>query len=390
MNGRLVVLETHPVQYHAPVYRQVAEDVPVTVVYGSDFSVRGYRDQEFGTQFAWDTDLLSGYDCRFLSRVANGGATHYAEVMGDGLESHIRQCAPAAVMVLGYYSDFDRSAIRAASRLRCPLLFRGETTDHARNRGWLRRALRDARLRWLYGRFARLLYIGKHSHAHYTRLGVSEDRLVFSPYCVSAPSLANESGRETLRSTTRQELCFDDDAVAILYSGKLVPRKGVDLLPSAIRMLPPDLRSRAVLVFVGDGEMRAALERSVAWPPNVSARFVGFRNQTELSRYYYASDLLVLPSREGETWGLVLNEALEHGLPVVAARTVGAVPDLIVPGSTGEIIETLTADGIASAVARAMPLVGRATTRDACHQLVSRYSVRAAADGIIRAFRSLP
>src|SRR2546425_4757453 len=67
----LVVIETHPVQYRTPVYRTLQQryGVPVTVIYGSDFSVAGYHDCEFGNTFAWDGDLLSGYRSVFLSRV---------------------------------------------------------------------------------------------------------------------------------------------------------------------------------------------------------------------------------------------------------------------------------------------------------------------------------
>src|SRR5438132_911592 len=59
----LAVIETHPIQYHAPVYRAVQSEfgISVTAIYGSDFSVVGYRDHEFGETFAWDTDLLAGY-----------------------------------------------------------------------------------------------------------------------------------------------------------------------------------------------------------------------------------------------------------------------------------------------------------------------------------------
>ena len=66
---RLAVIETHPIQYHAPVYRALEQElsVPVTAIYGSDFSVVGYHDAEFGATFQWDTDLMSGYDARFLT-----------------------------------------------------------------------------------------------------------------------------------------------------------------------------------------------------------------------------------------------------------------------------------------------------------------------------------
>ena len=71
----LAVIETHPIQYRGPLYRMLQRDfgVPVTAIYGSDFSLAGYRDEGFGTELRWDVDLLNGYDSVFLSRVAEGG-----------------------------------------------------------------------------------------------------------------------------------------------------------------------------------------------------------------------------------------------------------------------------------------------------------------------------
>jgi glycosyltransferase involved in cell wall biosynthesis len=386
----LVVLETHPVQYHAPVYRAAAATVPLVVVYGSDFSVAGYTDREFGAAFAWDTDLLSGYDAHFLSRTVDGGAATYDAVTADGLGPLLARLHPAAVLTLGYSSAFDRQAIRAAGQAGRPLLFRGETTDHARSRGWVRRAVRDVVLRRFYRRCSRLLYVGRRSREHYARLGVPDDRLTFSPYCVDArPFQPGEADRERLRPATRRELGLADDAIALLFSGKLVSRKGVDLLPAAVRLLPDDLRRRVVLLFLGDGELRPQLEAECDHEPRVGGRFLGFQNQTALSRFYHAADLLVLPSRQGETWGLVVNEALEHGLPVVAADAVGSVPDLVHPGRTGEVFQTPTAEAVAAVIGRAAVLVGRSDVRGYCRGVVSAYSVAAAAAGIEAAFRAV-
>ena len=62
-----------------------------------------------------------------------------------------------------------------------------------------------------------------------------------------------------------------------------------------------------------------------------SASFAGFLNQTEISRAYVAADALVLPSDPGETWGLVVNEALASGLPAVVSAACGSAEDLVVP-----------------------------------------------------------
>src|SRR5438128_9076460 len=167
----LAVVETHPVQYHAPVYRELQSTfgVPVTAIYGSDFSIAGYKDTEFGTTFAWDTDLLSGYTSVFLSEVKHGGARAFEEVRARGLGETLRELAPDAVLILGYSPGFNQVAFYEAWRRGYPILFRGETIDHAGRRNSIKALLRDSALRWSYKRAAKLLYIGQRSHQHYKR-----------------------------------------------------------------------------------------------------------------------------------------------------------------------------------------------------------------------------
>jgi GxxExxY protein len=63
--------------------------------------------------------------------------------------------------------------------------------------------------------------------------------------------------------------------------------------------------------------------------------FVGFKNQTEISKYYAMSDIFVLPSDVGETWGLVVNEAMNFRLPVIVSDLVGCGSDLVKHGENG-------------------------------------------------------
>ncbi|MGA2742887.1 MAG: glycosyltransferase, partial [Bryobacteraceae bacterium] len=102
--------------------------------------------------------------------------------------------------------------------------------------------------------------------------------------------------------------------------------------------------------------------------------------------YYHAADLLVLPSLHSETWGLVVNEALHHGLPCVVSEAVGCAPDLIQPGVTGEIAATGSAESLTAAIVRALPIVGRAEVREWCRAKVSGYTVQQAAQGIAQAY----
>jgi glycosyltransferase involved in cell wall biosynthesis len=113
---------------------------------------------------------------------------------------------------------------------------------------------------------------------------------------------------------------------------------------------------------------------------------VGFKNQKALSPFYHCADLLALPSRFGETWGLVVNEALHHGMPAIVSDAVGCAPDLIEPGATGEVFEANSMQLLASAIQRALRLVGLPEIRKTCRNKVAGYAVEKAAEGIARAY----
>jgi glycosyltransferase involved in cell wall biosynthesis len=385
----LAIVETHPIQYHAPVYRtlQGKYGIPTTAIYGSDFSVAGYRDREFGVDLAWDTDLLSGYNQVFLSRVSQGGARNFEEVSTRGLDSALCKVAPKMALIVGYSPRFNRSAFYEVLRAGYPILFRGETTDHARSRNPVKAFMRDAFLRMCYRRSARLLYIGRHSYRHYKRLGCPDEKLVFSPYCVDiSPFETDDNARSVMRPMMRQSLNLSEEQIVLLFSGKLSHRKGPDLILQAVKQLPPDVREKTNIVFLGSGQLRGELERLAQDPPRVKVFFPGFQNQTRLSGFYHAADLLILPSREGETWGLVVNEALHHGLPCVVSEAVGCAPDIVEADVTGMVFEAGSSQSLASALQRAFSLIGRNDARRNCRQKVSGYSVENAAKGIAEAY----
>jgi glycosyltransferase involved in cell wall biosynthesis len=378
----LTAIETHPIQYHAPVYRALQRDfgIPVTAVYGSDFSVAGYRDVEFGSTFAWDSDLLSGYTSVFLQHDTQTASTR-------GLAQALRSARPRAVLLVGYSPRFHQIAFLEAARTRRPLLLRAETTDHALRRGTLKALVRDRALRWMYWRCTRLMYVGRRSNEHFRRLGCQDDKLVFSPYCVdTTPFQLDEVSRQRLRDATRSALGIGVDERVLLLSGKLVRRKRPDLLPRAIRALPSDLRARVHVLVLGSGDQQPVLESLAREEPSIRMTFLGFQNQSRLSAYYHSADLLVLPSESGETWGLVVNEALHHGLPCVVSDAVGCAPDLIDPGRTGDSFESGCVPALARALERAWPLMGDSGARERCRQQVANYTVEKAAAGIARAY----
>jgi glycosyltransferase involved in cell wall biosynthesis len=138
------------------------------------------------------------------------------------------------------------------------------------------------------------------------------------------------------REALRAELGLNPGRAVILFASKMQPHKRAgDLLEAYARLSPDGVAEPApYLVFAGDGEERARLEsraRALRWD---SIRFIGFRNQSELPAMYDLCDVFVLPS-EREPWGLVVNEAMNAGKPVIVSDCVGAGPDLVEDGVNG-------------------------------------------------------
>jgi glycosyltransferase involved in cell wall biosynthesis len=374
------------VQYQAPVYAAVEQQfgIPVRAIYRSDYSIAGGFDKEFQTSVTWDNFAIDAQTTTFLSTTRGG-----AEQPQVGLGEALRRASPGAVLLTGYHPSFLLRAFFEAKRRNYAVLFRAETTDHALQRSAAKAWLRDQFLRNLYRRCDRLLPIGTHSRAHYRRLGCPESKMIASPYCVDTRVFqCGEHFRDELREAKRRELGIAEGQVALLFSGKLGSRKAPDLLVEAVKRLPGELRQRVVLVFLGSGPLEEHLTQLAEQEPRIQTHFAGFKNQSQLSPYYHSADLMVLPSYS-ETWGLVVNEALHHGVPCVVTEAVGCAADLIDTGVTGEIATTGDTGSLAAAIGRAIPLSGDAATRAKCRERIGAFTVERAAEGIAKAYWSV-
>jgi glycosyltransferase involved in cell wall biosynthesis len=147
----------------------------------------------------------------------------------------------------------------------------------------------------------------------------------------------------------------------ILFAGKMQARKHCDhLIEAYTRLSPaPGVDPLPYLVIVGDGEQRAALERQAEATGFNSIRFCGFRNQSELPRFFDLATVFVLPSRH-EPWGLIVNEVMNAARPVIVTGDVGCAPDLIVDGENGCIYPAGDVSALADALCRVLETPGAA------------------------------
>lgn len=382
---RLAVFATHPIQYQVPIWRALAstEGLEVVVHYFSDFGIRSVTDPEFGVPIVWDAPLLDGYESVFVSRAGDVNAPN-----SMALPNARRLLAEGRfdrVLLHSYGNRFERQVVRAARRLGIPVTIRGDFCDPSLGRGPIKSFLREAYLRWFYARVSTFCYSGQEARDHLVRRGIPADRQFFAPYCVDAAFLlAQAAGFD--REAVRRDLGIGVNDMALVFSGKFIPRKEPLLLLEALERLAPE--HRPFLILLGDGPLRdrvTARGRTV-----LGDRFLpqGFVNQSMLGRFYRAADTFVLPSNF-ETWGLVVNEAMHFGLPVVVSDRVHCRRDLVVEGQTGYSFPSGDAEGLASVLRKLLDDREAARTMGVrAREHVAGYSVAAAAQGIADALRA--
>ena len=338
---RLAYLVSHPIQYQAPLLRRVAQepDIDLTVFFGSDFSIRGYKDEGFGVGVKWDVPLLDGYRHEFLPVLRDNSNPGTLSPLNYGIFSRLRGSRKAAAFdvlwVHGYSSLNTLQGMLAAKSLGIPVLVRAEPWLGDRDRSGATLAVKQLFFWLLRGLVDGALPIGT-LNAEYWRHYLGEDFPLYRmPYAVDNDYFQgrSEEAREG-RAALQNELNLDPVRPVILFASKLQSRKRCGDLVEAYKDLSPGSGPRPYLVIVGDGEERGALERQVAESSLEGVRFCGFRNQSELPRFFDLATVFVLPSRH-EPWGLIVNEVMNAGRAVIVSDDVGCQPDLVEDGVEG-------------------------------------------------------
>lgn len=371
---RVAYVVSHPIQYQAPMLRHIAAqpEIDLTVFYQSDASLGDHQDEGFGVRLRWDVPLLGGY------RHVFAGPRRIGE--------HLAARRFDAVWLHGYASAAQLRALAAAKRLGIPVLVRGESHDASASRHWPRRALATG----LFRVPDAFLSIGSRNRDYYLGGGVPPERIFSMPYAVDNRFFQTEAGiARRGRAAFRAELALEAGRPVILFASKMQSRKRAgDLLEAYMRLSDGRREPAPYLLFVGDGEERPRLEalaRGAGWG---SIRFLGFRNQTELPRFYDLCDVFVLPS-EREPWGLAVNEAMNAARAVIVTGEAGCAPDLVEDGVNGFIVPARDVACLAERLKRLTgcpPLAAEMGRRSL--RRISRWSFEEDAVGLLEALRA--
>jgi glycosyltransferase involved in cell wall biosynthesis len=336
----LLVISSHPIQYYSPIFRILHQSpgFKTDVLY---LTLPDARSQSLGFEqdFTWDIPLLDGYNYNVVKGYAGKGLIN--GFMGVKIKNPWREMRkvtkvgkPDAVLFTGWHFWGMVQLFIALKISNIPIILRMDSNS-LRQRSFLHR--------WIYRTFFSwvdiCLTVGRHNRKFCIHSGMNSAHLIRSPHAVDNKFFHTKSKeyRKDL-DRIRADWKIPSNAFCFLYAGKLqLKKRPLDLLKAFRDAL--NLTTQEVhLLMVGSGPLEEHC-RIFSAEFHLPVSFVGFLNQTKMPEAYSVSDCIVLPSDEGETWGLVINEAMACGLPAIVSENVGCSPDLVINGKTGFTFE---------------------------------------------------
>jgi len=189
-----------------------------------------------------------------------------------------------------------------------------------------------------FGRASAIAGIGTLARRQYQQR-FPDQRVVNIPYHCDLSAYQRVAGQSS-----------SGEGVTFLFCGQMIHRKGVDLLLRAFEALVADGLDVHLVLVGREAELPQMME-DVGAAARSRIAFEGFQDPEDLPRYFGRADVFVLPSRH-DGWGVVVNEALGAGLPIIASRAVGASHDLVETGVNGEQVEVGDVKSLESAMRR--------------------------------------
>jgi glycosyltransferase involved in cell wall biosynthesis len=376
MNRRVVIVTEIIAPYRIPVFNALAQHD------GMELHVIFLAENDC-TQRQW---MVYKEEIRFPYQVLRSWRRRvgrHSFLLNWGAEVALQQAEPDFIICGGYNYFASWQSMSWAQRNGVPFGLWSESTTRDFRGG--RMLVEFLKMKFLRNCDA-FVVPGRSSGEYLRSYGVSEEMIFTAPNAVDTQLFARKAAVVRSDAATHRE-ALGLPARFFLFVGRLVPEKGVFDLLNAYGALAPELRKEIGMVFVGDGAARSTLlQRAAAINPGC-IQTVGFAQREQLPAYYALADVFVFPTHT-DPWGLVVNEAMACGLPVISSNAAGCAADLVESGWNGRVFST----GDVRKLASLMDELGRdADQRSAMGQRsnerIQQYSPEAWAEGMASAVR---
>ena len=372
MKQRLVILTEIIAPYRIPVFNALARhpriDLKVVFFAETDPSIRQWRVYADEIQFQYE--VLPSWRKRLGK---------YNLLLNQNLSEALQTANPDAILCGGYNYLASWQALRWSKRNRVPFLLWCESTaGDQRTRHVLVESLKQN----FFVKCDGFIVPGTSARNYVGQMAANGKRIFTAPNAVDNDLFASRARSARINEArVREKLQLP--LRYFLFAGRLVKAKGVFELLEAYGSLSPELRSQIGLVFAGDGPLRADLERVAESIRPGAIHFAGFVQRDELASYYSLANCAVLPTHS-DTWGMVVNEAMASGLPVICTQAAGCAADLmkengkiVAPKNVFQLARAMNEIATDAALREAMSRESR--------KIIQRYSPELCAAGIAEA-----
>jgi len=373
VSRRIVILTEIIAPYRIPVFNALAEregvDLHVIFLAETDPTQRQWRVHKEDIRFSYE--VLPSWRRRIRGQTV---------LLNWGTEKALQQTAPDAILCGGYNYFASWTALRWAERNQVPFFLWAESTkkDFRRGDRWTE-SLKIGFLRRCQG----FVVPGQASCDYLAGYSVPLGKIFVAPNAVDNQFFEQHSFR------VRQQADFHRRELNLpprffLFAGRLVKEKGIFDLLDAYRALLAGLRREIALVFVGDGPARAELGRRAGDEAGLIV-LAGFAQRERLASYYALAEALVFPTHT-DPWGLVVNEAMACGLPVICSDAAGCAEDLVQGCENGLIVPARDIAQLSAAMAKvAADSELRSSMGQHSRERIQSYSPEACAAGMAQA-----
>ena len=351
---RVAIVISHPIQHFVHLYKALAKQdvIQLKVFFASKIGVKPYRDKDMNVEIQWATDLLAGYDYKFLPEADHISETGFWQINNPSIISALKNFAPDVVHLHGYAQLTTLRALLWCRFKRIPVLLSADSSLLYQRPAW-KQFLKDLLLPRFMHLFYGVIATGDNNTAYYQHYGIKAERIFRCPFTVDE-TLLNQARNDqsVLSNQYRAKYAIHTEEIVLLFVGKLVSWKRPQDLLNALSLAQQKLGPTVKLVafYAGNGAMLNNLEAQ-AKSQHLRAIFAGFVNVDVLPAIYAMGDVLVFPS-EREAYGLSAREAIFLGLPLIVSDQIGCigVTDAARPDDNAMIYPSLNVDALANTI----------------------------------------
>jgi glycosyltransferase involved in cell wall biosynthesis len=307
------------------------ELVDFKIYYCSDYGLSkdGKRyHPEFGELPNWDLDLVNGHTYEILKNnaVKKGIFKGFFGLMNFGIYGKLKKEKPDVLVINGWNYFTMIWAVFCCKFLGIKAYLRGDNTLNYDNKlSGFKKSIK----KFIYGNilfplYTKICYVGESNKNFFQAYNIPLEKLLMLPHAIDNKRFFEYYlKRSNMISEIKKSLEIDT-AFNLLFVGRLHESKRVLDVIKAVALL--DIKIN--FLIVGDGLMREELDGYIKLNKLNTCKILGFKNQKEIMDYYLVADAFVLSSNFLETWGLVVNEAMNFNLPIIVSNEVGCAPDL--------------------------------------------------------------